>query len=229
MPISMRPYAFFLCLLFLPIYATQPANLSCPFNAPLIQQQDPSNALLELFRRQNNCQIGYNACTNLGVATACCSTTAICTPDGANMVACCPTGATCTGSLSSGPTVSTTGGLLLGGTTTTAAVGVATSTSTSQSTVSIPAFHSLSIPTFRPPYLSPIALAVPWDFTIVVKSSAGYYRGYKLKQYFIQPQAQLSEFILLFLANSNDYSNDSKYRDHHQCKRSRDEQTNWSG
>ena len=136
-------------------YATDPFASACPFSAPLIQQ-DPSDSLLELFRRQNACQAGYNACTNLGVATACCSTTAICTPDAANMVACCPSGASCTGTLGvSGSAATTTGPLLLGGSgATTTGVSTtgnslfpATSTSLPQSTVANPYFPFFYIPT----------------------------------------------------------------------------------
>ena len=142
-------------------YATDPAASSCPFSAPLIQQ-DASDSLLELFRRQNACQPGYNACTNLGAATACCSTNAICTPDAANMVACCPSGASCTGTLGvSGSAATTTGPLLLGGgngaTTTEGSASTTgnslfpvTSTSSPQSTVANPYFPFLYIPTSFP-------------------------------------------------------------------------------
>ena len=92
-----------------------PRPSTCQFIPPLTQQI-PKDPLLELFRRQSSCQLGYNGCTNLGQPTACCTTTAICTTDANNDVACCPTGATCTGVLGS---AAATTGSLLGGTTTT--------------------------------------------------------------------------------------------------------------
>ena len=156
----MRLSTALLPLLLTTVYATDPSPTSCPFSAPLIQQ-DASNNFLELFRRQNACQAGYNACTNLGAASVCCSTNAICTPDAANMVACCPSGASCTGTLgASGSMATTTGPLLLGGngaTTTAGSVSTtgnslfpATSTSSPQSTVANPYFPFLYIPTSFP-------------------------------------------------------------------------------
>ncbi|MCJ1435008.1 hypothetical protein MMC27_004378 [Xylographa pallens] len=156
----MRLSTALLPLLLTTAYATDPSPSSCPFSAPLIQQ-DTSDSFLELFRRQNACQAGFNACTNLGVASVCCSTNAVCTPDAANMVACCPSGASCTGTLgASGSVATTTGPLLLGGngaTTTAGSVSTtgnslfpATSTSSPQSTVANPYFPFLYIPTSFP-------------------------------------------------------------------------------
>ncbi|MCJ1293249.1 hypothetical protein MMC34_004803 [Xylographa carneopallida] len=158
----MRLLTALLPLLLLTTYAANPSPSSCPFSAPLIHQQDASDSILELFRRQNACQAGYNACTNLGVATACCSTNAVCTPDAANMVACCPSGASCTGTLgATGAAASTTGPLLLGGgngattaagaaSTTGNSLFPATSTSPPPSTVANPYFPFLYIPTSFP-------------------------------------------------------------------------------
>jgi len=133
---------------------TAPTPPACPFTAPIFPggQED---SIFELFRRQNACQAGYNPCTNLGAANACCNVNAICTVDPSNHVACCPTGASCTGTIGAG-TASTTTGLLVAGTSTTGNT-VATTTGNSlfpastanfvQSTVANQYFPFLYIPT----------------------------------------------------------------------------------
>ena len=133
---------------------TGPTPTACPFTAPIFPggQQD---SLFELFRRQNACQAGYNPCTNLGAANACCNVNAICTVDPNNFVACCPTGASCTGTIGAA-TASATSGLLVAGTSTTGNIAPTTTgnsllpASTAnfvQSTVANQYFPFLYIPT----------------------------------------------------------------------------------
>jgi hypothetical protein len=112
-----------------------------------MQKQQAADPLLELFRRQTNeCQIGFYGCTNYGVPTACCSSTASCTTDANNDIACCPSGASCTGTL--GAAVSSTSGLLLGTATTTGNSLLPASTANFvQSTVANQYFPFLYIPT----------------------------------------------------------------------------------
>ena len=126
---------------------TSPTPTACPFTAPLFKGEPVP--LVELFRRQNACQAGYNPCTNLGAANACCNVNAICTVDPNNHVACCPTGASCTGTL--GAVGSTSSGVLVGGagatTTTGNSLFPATTANFVQSTVANQYFPFLYIPT----------------------------------------------------------------------------------
>lgn len=90
-----------------------------------------------LIKRQNNCQSGYNSCASLGASDVCCSQGSSCALDQAGNIACCPSGAVCTGTikgtrtgsvtLGSGTNTASTGGFVLGGTTT------STTSTTSQS------------------------------------------------------------------------------------------------
>ena len=153
----------FFVLLVLTAVSASPSTSICPFEAPTFPQDRP-DSLLELFRRQNYCQAGYNGCSNLGVATVCCPTTATCTPDSQNHVACCPTGALCTGALGQAGSISTTTGAFLGvaSITTTTAGSAATTTGANlilasstfsfppESTVANPYFPFLYIPTSFP-------------------------------------------------------------------------------
>ncbi|PYI12418.1 hypothetical protein BO78DRAFT_301599 [Aspergillus sclerotiicarbonarius CBS 121057] len=62
--------------------------------------------VLQLLRkRSDNCPYGYDPCSNLGHSNICCSDGTICTRDAAENIACCPTGASCTGTLSETGTV----------------------------------------------------------------------------------------------------------------------------
>lgn len=101
---------------------------SCPFVTPIPLFQQP--ALFYLLPRQEGCPSGFDGCSNLGAPQACCSTDAICTPDGASHVACCPSGALCTGTLGqTAVAVATTlGGTIVSETGSAAATGTVTAT-----------------------------------------------------------------------------------------------------
>lgn len=57
--------------------------------------------VLQILKRSSNCPNGYNPCSRLGDANACCRDGTNCSRDAANNIACCPTGASCTGTLTS--------------------------------------------------------------------------------------------------------------------------------
>ncbi|KGO78562.1 hypothetical protein PITC_067710 [Penicillium italicum] len=64
--------------------------------------------VLRILRRDyNNCPSGFNPCTELGNANACCKQGTNCSRDDANEIACCAIGASCTGSLTGTRTVGT--------------------------------------------------------------------------------------------------------------------------
>ncbi|OQD65540.1 hypothetical protein PENPOL_c006G10276 [Penicillium polonicum] len=64
--------------------------------------------VLRILRRDdNNCPSGFNPCTELGNANACCKQGTNCSRDDANNIACCASGASCTGSLTGTKTTGT--------------------------------------------------------------------------------------------------------------------------
>jgi len=74
-----------------------------------------------LVKRQS-CASGYNSCSNLGAANACCPSNTNCALDEAGHVACCPFNAVCTGTIAGtilGTITSTSSNFVLGGTTST--------------------------------------------------------------------------------------------------------------
>ena len=166
-PPSMRASAALLSIILTTAIATAPSPTTCPFVAPIRQQSSPpSNAFLELFRRQQQggCQIGYTGCTNLGQPNVCCIANSICTPDAANHVACCPNGALCTGTIGSGAAGTTgtgvTGGAFVFGSATTAAAATTTgnflfpsSTTPAAATPTITASPQTTVPNAPYPFV----------------------------------------------------------------------------
>ncbi|KAL1964654.1 hypothetical protein VTN77DRAFT_6680 [Rasamsonia byssochlamydoides] len=84
-----------------------------PFLPPLNNGSVSERAadVLRILKRQNNCPLGYSACSKEGNSGVCCQGGTTCTHDAANNIACCPTGASCTGSLT-GTGTSTTSGFM---------------------------------------------------------------------------------------------------------------------
>lgn len=78
-----------------------------------------------LQRRQNNCQSGYNSCSNLGGSSSCCPPNTSCALDQAGHIACCPINAFCTGIINAGASSTTV--TALSASTTTVVVGATTS------------------------------------------------------------------------------------------------------
>ncbi|KAJ5478097.1 hypothetical protein N7530_003606 [Penicillium desertorum] len=60
-----------------------------------------------LRRAENNCPAGFDPCSELGNANACCKHGTNCSRDDANNIACCASGASCTGSLTGTKTTGT--------------------------------------------------------------------------------------------------------------------------
>ncbi|CAL5874677.1 uncharacterized protein PFLUO_LOCUS8978 [Penicillium psychrofluorescens] len=82
------------------------SETNSPFVAPANAETNNQRAfdVLQLLKRtENNCPGGYNPCSKLGNADACCQDGTICSRDSANNIACCPTGVSCTGSLTAEP------------------------------------------------------------------------------------------------------------------------------
>ena len=79
-----------------------------------------------LQRRQNDCQSGYNSCSNLGESSSCCPPNTTCALDQAGHIACCPVNAVCTGTINVGSSTTTAAGLSTS--TTTVVGGTATAT-----------------------------------------------------------------------------------------------------
>ena len=73
-----------------------------PENAGSTDSQRAFEVLRLLKKRQDNCQSGYHACSNMGNSNVCCQASSSCTKDSSNNIACCPTGASCTGTLAGG-------------------------------------------------------------------------------------------------------------------------------
>ncbi|MCJ1367380.1 hypothetical protein MMC16_006513 [Acarospora aff. strigata] len=67
-----------------------------------VSYEDVFQVLNDLGKRQNNCPVGANSCSNLGDAGACCTSNTNCQLDQAGRVACCPIGALCTGTINVG-------------------------------------------------------------------------------------------------------------------------------
>ncbi|KAH6678419.1 hypothetical protein B0J14DRAFT_534758 [Halenospora varia] len=90
--------------IFAPFFSVQDIPLTSSTNETIIP-------VPELLKRDGNCPVNYNACTQANFAGACCPQNAICTTDRANNVACCPVGATCTGTLTRATGTTTTTGI----------------------------------------------------------------------------------------------------------------------
>lgn len=115
----MRPSAVYILTL-LGLTSASLSDIS-PFYSPDFDQ--PFGAL---HRRQNNCQSGYNSCSNLGGSSSCCPPNTDCALDQAGHVACCPINAFCTGVINAGASSTTI--TAISASTTTVVVGAATST-----------------------------------------------------------------------------------------------------
>jgi len=87
----------------------------------------------ELLVKRQNCQSGYNSCSDLGADSVCCASGTNCALDDAGHVACCPDNAVCTGTIAGTITGTVTtsstssGGFVLGGTTTSSTTSTTTS------------------------------------------------------------------------------------------------------
>ncbi|KAI9738641.1 MAG: hypothetical protein M1834_008146 [Cirrosporium novae-zelandiae] len=152
----MRAYALYI-FVYLTLSWAAPNNYS-PFLLPFEDVFFSSEELERELLKRATCPTGYNSCSNMGNANACCTTTATCTLDENSNVACCPTRAACTGTINY-VSASTTSGLVLGGTTTTTttsstsgfAFGSTTATATvAASTITNPYFPWVYIPTTYP-------------------------------------------------------------------------------
>ncbi|RDL42107.1 uncharacterized protein BP5553_02086 [Venustampulla echinocandica] len=164
--------SFFLLPISISISALQIPSIFAPFLEPHSESLLISNETLqldtrELLKRDGNCPANYNSCSTLSAAYggACCTPGSVCTTDHARNIACCPVGAACTGTIArpTGTTsaeVSTTGGAIIGGSTTGPGL-TATPTSgrsssaTGQSTIAPTAAPSVVPNSFFPfPYIA---------------------------------------------------------------------------
>jgi hypothetical protein len=123
--------------------------------APYVNPLDYNDFSQRLFKRQA-CPTGFTNCGAFGNSGACCPANQVCARDAAGNVACCPVRASCTGTI--GPvatgvsTGSSTGGVLIGGSTGAISPqsGLATATSgflfPSVTTAAAPLFTGSTIP-----------------------------------------------------------------------------------
>jgi hypothetical protein len=122
--------------------------------SPYADPLDYADLSFKLLRRQA-CPGGYSNCGALGNSGACCPTNQVCARDAAGNVACCPLRAACTGTIGgtgTGPSTGTsTGPVLIGGSTGSSATPSVTATSgflfpSTTTATAAPSFTGSTIP-----------------------------------------------------------------------------------